>query len=377
MEANQKGFKDKVTRMLVNRFLVGGCIASLLGLATANGGWESSANNGETYFQSAAEGVELASCTTTSGCEDVCDPSCDATGCDNAGCDGFGLCGNHCSGGLLGLGVLPNIIGSIKPSEHEFCDFVSPMTNPVYFEDPRQLTEARAIFIDHKIPALLGAPLGSIQVYALQARARLSKNWSLIATKDGFIDSQSSLLQDGWGDISAGLKYSLYRNAQTGRLLSAGARFEVPTGSRQALQARGDGVLDLFLTGGTRIGNGVHLLSATGFILPMDSQAENQLFYWSNHIDKRIGGSSFYAFSELNWYNYMKSGNNFPLPVEGGDLINLGSVGVAGNNIVTNAYGLKYKPTRNLEAGVAWEFPLTERRGILDNRLTADLILRY
>jgi hypothetical protein len=73
----------------------------------------------------------------------------------------------------------------------------------------------------------------------------------------------------------------------------------------------------------------------------------------------------------------MKSGSNFPLPVEGGDLINLGAPGIAGNNIVTNAYGMKYKPSRNLEAGVAWEFPLTERRGILDNRLTADLIFRY
>lgn len=59
------------------------------------------------------------------------------------------------------------------------------------------------------------------------------------------------------------------------------------------------------------------------------------------------------------------------------DLFNLGSPGVEGNNIVTNAYGLKYKPNRNLESGVAWEFPLTERRGVLDNRLTVDLILRY
>ncbi len=358
--------------MLVNRFLVSGCIASLLGLATANGGWENSADTGESYFESVSSGVELASCTTTPSCVDDCDQSC-----NGSGCEGFGLCQKNRCGGLLGLGVLPNIIGSIKPSEHEFCDFVSPMTNPVYFEDPRQLTEARAIFINHKIPALLGAPLGSIQVYAMQARVRLSQNLSLIATKDGFIDSNSTLLQDGWGDISAGLKYSLYRNSQTGRLLSAGARFEVPTGSRQALQGNGDGVLDLFLTGGMRIGNGAHVLSATGFVLPMDSQAENQIFYWSNHVDKRIGGSNFYAFSELNWYNYMKSGSNFPLPVEGGDLINLGAPGIAGNNIVTNAYGLKYKPTRNLEAGVAWEFPLTERRGILDNRLTADLILRY
>ncbi len=173
------------------------------------------------------------------------------------------------------------------------------------------------------------------------------------------------------------MKYSLYRDAQAGRLLSVGGRFEGPYGMRRALQGNGDGVLDVFATGGTRIGDSGHLLSAAGFILPMDSQAENQMFYWSNHLDKRIRETNVYAFSELNWYNYMKSGSAFPLPLHGGDLFDLGSVGVAGNNLVTNAYGLKYKPSKNIESGVAFEFPLTERRGLLDNRLTVDLIVRY
>jgi hypothetical protein len=50
---------------------------------------------------------------------------------------------------------------------------------------------------------------------------------------------------------------------------------------------------------------------------------------------------------------------------------------VAGTNIVTGAFGLKYKPSQNVEIGVCWEVPLTVRRDILDNRITADLILRY
>ncbi|MCA9187125.1 MAG: hypothetical protein R3E01_09535 [Pirellulaceae bacterium] len=74
----------------------------------------------------------------------------------------------------------------------------------------------------------------------------------------------------------------------------------------------------------------------------------------------------------------MSSGKVFTLaPIEGGDLFNLGTVGVAGNDIVTGAFGMKYKPGNHMELGVAWELPLTERRDVLDNRLTVDMILRY
>lgn len=250
------------------------------------------------------------------------------------------------------------------------------MTNPVYFEDPRQLTEARAIFIDHKLPVLLGAPAGDIRLFALQVRARLTDRLSLIAVKDGYVDSSSPLIQNGWADIGAGLKYSLYRDACAGRLLSGGVRFETYSGRRRTLQGNGDGVFDVFLSGATRIGSQGHYMTSSGFILPVDSQAENQMFYWSNHLDRRIR-NRLYAFTELNWFNYMKDGSAFPAAIEGGDLFNFGSPGVKGNNLVTNAVGLKFKPRSNIETGVAFEYPLTERRGVLANRLTADMIVRF
>jgi hypothetical protein len=291
---------------------------------------------------------------------------CDSASCDSASsCDGLGACNKS----LFGRGL-------ILRSEGCYDDFISPMTNPVYFEDPRQLTELRAIFINHKLPLLLGNPAGEIRLYALQARVRLTENLSLIAVKDGYIDSSSPLIASGWADIGAGLKYSLYRDPTLGRLLSVGARFETTAGRSESLQGNGDGVFDIFMSGGTRLGSQAHYLTSSGFILPVDSQAENQMFYWSHHVDRRLG-DKLYAFGELNWYNYMKNGSAFPAAVEGGDLFNLGSQGVQGNNLVTNAWGVKLKPNRNIESGVAFEFPLTERRGVLDNRLTADLILRF
>lgn len=300
---------------------------------------------------------------------------CDAMGCDAMGCDamggGIGV-RDGCDTGLLGLGL-------IKRSEGGFDDFISPMTNPLYFEDPRQLTEVRGIFINQKLPYFnaINTAGGRAQVYAAQIRVRLTENLSLIAVKDGYVVSQSPIVDDGWGDLGAGLKYSLYRDGSAGRMVSIGGRFEAPTGEGRALQGNGDGVFDFFLSGGSRIGASAHWLSGSGFVFPADSSAENQMWYWSNHLDKRLGESRVYAFTELNWFHYLKSGTAFPLPIEGGDYFNLGSTGVAGHNIVTNAYGLKYKPGRNLETGVAWEFPLTDRRGVMDNRLTADLIWRY
>ena len=104
---------------------------------------------------------------------------------------------------------------------------------------------------------------------------------------------------------------------------------------------------------------------------------ENQSWYWSHHLDKEIGNSGIYLLGELTWYRWLSETDAFPVAVEGLDLFNLGSVGVKNNDIVTGALGFKVKPSGNTEIGLAWETFLTDRRDILQNRLTVDLILRY
>jgi hypothetical protein len=273
----------------------------------------------------------------------------------------------------LGNGIFGR--GLIKKSDHAFDDFISPMTNPIFFEDPRALTEARPIFIQHKVPLAAGG--GDVQVYAVQLRARLSENVSLIATKDGYIKSTNPLVQDGWADLSLGLKFNLIRDVAQQRLLSGGFTFEVPTGEADPLQGNGDGELNLFLTGGRQIGCNAHWLMATGLRQPMNTTDESTSIYVSNHLDYRIR-RGVYLLTELNWFHWTKSGQDGPIPgIEGLDLINLGSPGVTGNDIVTGAAGVKFKPGSHSEIGVAFEFPMTERRDIIDNRLTVDCIFRY
>jgi hypothetical protein len=284
-------------------------------------------------------------------------------GCDS-GCDGLGLGG----AGLLGFGI-------IKPSDRSFDDFISPMSNPVFFEDPRNLTEVRFIFLHHTLPPVLGG--NSVQVYAAQLRARLTERLSLIVTKDGLIYSQSPLIEPGFADVAAGLKYNLYRDAEAGRLLSVGAVYEIPMGSNRSLQGNGDGEFNFFVTSGMRLGERGHWVSASGLRAPVDTRAENRVSYWSNHFDYRLANRALYAFTEFNWFHWLSSGDAFPASIEGGDIFNLGSVNVTGNDIITQAVGMKAKPWSNVEAGVAYEFPLTERRGVLQDRLIVDLIFRY
>lgn len=286
-------------------------------------------------------------------------------------------CRTACCGdcGWEGGCVVPELLlGCFCPTPCGFDDWISPMTNPVFFEDPRTLTELRGIFIQHKIPQTAGG--GDVQLYALQIRAALSDRLSLIATKDGYIVSQNPLIQDGWADVALGLKYNLLKDYCTETLISTGFTYEMPVGTPRALQGNGDGEFHLFVTGGTEICCDWHYLSAFGLRLPVDDQAEESSLYWSNHVDYHFG-HGFYALTEFNWFHWTESGAGGINGVSGGDLFNLGSTGVAGNDIVTGAIGVKYKPNRLTEIGVAWENPLTERRDVLENRLTVDLILRY
>lgn len=296
---------------------------------------------------------------------------------DGAACgSGCGsCCGSRCDGCCSGGCCKPRLFGLFAPSDG-FVDFISPMTNPVYFESPRTLTEARFIYIRHQVP--IGAGGGTINLFALQLRAALSDRLSIIATKDGYLTSSNALISDGWANINAGLKYNLFADYERGALLSAAATYQMPTGSSRAFQANGDGIFTMLLTGGLSSPSQLaHWISTSGFILPSNFTENSQLWYWSNHFDRRLGERPIYFLTEFNWYHYMGSGQGGIPGVEGGDLFNFGSSGVAGQDIVTGALGLKYKRTDNFEAGVCWEGPLTKRRDVIDNRLTVDFIFRY
>jgi len=142
--------------------------------------------------------------------------------------------------------------GLIKPSDRAF-NFTSPMSNPLFFEDPRTLTEARLVYVNHNIPN--SNPLfqgGNVQYWALQVRAALTERLSIVANKDGYIDlrGDNPAFNDGEGfaDVAVGLKMNLIRSPETQFLLSGGVIYEADLGAHQVFQGRGDGEFHIFLT---------------------------------------------------------------------------------------------------------------------------------
>lgn len=264
------------------------------------------------------------------------------------------------------------------PSDRCFDDFVMPVSNPVWSIDPRSLTYVRGIFINQMIDAqtpVLGA--GDLQVYALQLGIALNERLSIIAVKDGYNTLQTRGIGNasGWSDIGLGLKYVLVRDVENQFLLSGGLIYEATNGSLRVFQGNGDGVWTPYLSLGKQVGCG-HVIASLGYHAPGNSHEESQSFYYSVHYDHPMT-NKLSAVAELNGIVYTKSGQALPLNIEGGDWINLGSASVAGNNVITTAFGANYRFNRCLSMAGVWEFPITSRKDLLDSRTTVTLTLQF
>ena len=95
------------------------------------------------------------------------------------------------------------------------------------------------------------------------------------------------------------------------------------------------------------------------------------------HLDVRLT-EQIYVLTEVAWWHWTDDADaGAPLGVGGQDLFNLPANNVDGNDLVTQNVGLKVKPRRNVEAGVAYEFPLTGFQDVIDDRFQAEVIFRY
>ncbi len=265
-------------------------------------------------------------------------------------------------------------------SDHAFPGFVGPISNPYLSKDPRSLTELRFVFLNDEIPTGQALHGGNFEVVALQARVALTDRLTFLADQSGYtwIHPGNAAEEDGFLNVAAGLKYLLIRDVATQFLLSVGAQFEPQTGEGRVYQNQGDGVLSAWVTAGKQFADRWHLLSTSGYQFPIDPSQNSSFFYTSVHLDRRFF-SWLYPLAELNWFHYDKGGDRGLPPDfgEGDGLFNLGTTGVAGNDLVTAAVGLKAAIGCHLETGAVFEFPLTGRKDLIDNRVTFEVIVRY
>ncbi len=252
---------------------------------------------------------------------------------------------------------------------------IDPVSAPTTFETPLIHTSLNALTLRQQLPNDSIFEGGDFQVYALQARLALSERFALIATKDGYIDldPDAGADEDGLADIAAGFKYALVDDPENGVLVTPGLILELPSGDKEVFQGNGDGVLRPFVSAGWDRDE-FNFLGAVGYNHPLDDNEESASIDYHLHVDYEAT-SQLYPLAEINGISYVSDGNALPVNFEGGDLINLGAGNVSGNTVITGAVGTRFKANDRVLFGLTYEWPLTSREDLFDDRVTLDLLL--
>jgi hypothetical protein len=264
---------------------------------------------------------------------------------------------------------------SVVSAESRLDGMISPVTNPVQFEDPRSQTTVRTLFMYHKIPSDFITGSGDIQLWAAQVRLALTDRLSFLATKDGYIQINSDQVLDdseGAANLAGGLQYSFYKDDERGRIATAGLRYEWQTGDPAVFQGTGDGSIAPHLSGAIALGD-FNVMGYTDLRLGLNDE-DSDFWDLSLHADYKI--SNFYPSLELNLVHVVDAGNRLPLAGEGFDLVNFGSGDSEGSTVVTLGVGGRYRATEWLDVGASYEFPVTDREDVFAWRLTVDAIFK-
>jgi len=277
--------------------------------------------------------------------------------------------------------------------------FTMPVTMPYLFEEPFNTSNVSVHVVHHVFPDDSIVDNGHLTALAVQARVALTDRLGFIATKDGFVWFRpgNRLLRDqqGFFDIAAGFKYVLIDRPEDGFILSPTLRFDVPTGSSDVFSGNGDGVVIPGVSWAWGYGH-FHVVSDVGGRIPFDGDKESTSFFYNLHLDYGVH-PHFVPFVEVNGTHWTSSGDG-TLPVrtrigtltlgaaqtalaagrnEGNDVVNLGSQEVAGNDIVTLALGARFPITKHVHTAFSYEFPVTTREDLMQQRGSVNLTYEF
>jgi hypothetical protein len=277
-------------------------------------------------------------------------------------------------------------------------DLRRPITNPTLFDLAVPSTNIRPIFAYHALPDFVSTiagdlPVGGdVQVYALQFEYALNDRLSIVATKDGYVDFNPDATlssESGFANLGGGLKYAFLLDPAAGHALSGSMTFEFPTGNSDVFQGAGDGAVNLILSGVKTIDQW-QLAGGAGVTIPFSDQQATSSFV-SAHASYEVT-PWFIPLVELNWFSVLDAGDGRRafnsqagglVPViaefEGFDFFNIGAGNAEENrHLVTAAVGFRSQITEAIQAGIAYEIPLTsEENSVIESRLTLDFVWRF
>jgi cbb3-type cytochrome oxidase maturation protein len=271
---------------------------------------------------------------------------------------------------------------------------ISPVANPIYFEDANITSEVRPIYMYHFLPDTFdfyggSVPLGGkVQVMAVQARYAVNDRLAIIATKDGYVQFQPDHTLNskyGWADIAAGLKYAVVKDEDNQLIVTPGLTVTVPIGSTDVWQGHGAGSENIFVSAekgfSQKYFDRLHVLANVGFVIPNDFDQNTAQVHYSLQLDYRVH-QYFTPFFAVNGYTMLSEGKQkllgvVPLDTEGMDLINFGSSQCSGATQIAVGGGFRSRIVKNVDLGVAYEAGVVDNVGIFDSRVTVDLIWRF
>lgn len=278
---------------------------------------------------------------------------------------------------------------------------ISPVSNPIFFEDPRIQTGARLLFIYNRVGDDFGLDLpgghlnlggADIYAYGAQLRYAITPRLAIIATNDVGISFRPDKPipgtafsnADGYSDLDVGFKYAVIDDRAHQFLLTPILTFAIPTGGRDVFQGDNSGIFDVAVSAEKGFNN-FHLIGNIGARIPVETDRNSTELHYSLHADYFVN-KYFIPLIEANGWTVLDSppGNKGPLGAfdtalntEGADLINFGASNREGFTRVALGGGFRSKICKYVDFGVIYEHTLSSPMGAFEQRVTTDLIFHF
>ncbi|HEV2096861.1 MAG TPA: hypothetical protein VGQ82_10200 [Chthoniobacterales bacterium] len=295
--------------------------------------------------------------------------------------------------------------GKSPPLEQASVDWrefaISPVSNPIFFEDPRIETGVRLIYLYNRVSDDLSLNLGGtnvnlggadIHAYGAQIRYAITPRLAFIATNDvGIyfepdrpIPGTAFQRQTGYSDLDVGFKYALIDDPAHQFLLTPILTYAIPTGARRVFQGDNSGIFDVAVSSEKGFDK-FHLIGNIGVRIPVDTDRNSTELHYSLHADYYVN-RFFIPLVEFNGWTVLDSprGNKGPLGgfgtalnTEGADLINFGASNLEGNTQAAFGVGFRSKFCKYVDFGVVYEHTVTSPEGAFEQRVTTDLIFHF
>jgi hypothetical protein len=180
--------------------------------------------------------------------------------------------------------------------------------------------------------------------------------------------------REGWLNLGGFAQYTVIANVEKQFLVTAGLRWEAPSGATQLFQGGANPVyLTPYVTLGKEFGCW-HVLATTGFEFPAgEGQATTETWYANFHIDRKIG--RLYPLVEFNC-SFPTRTVDLNLPARH-DVFNLGTF-TSSSTFVELAAGANFVVVPGkLEFGAVYTRPIASQDNFTFNGLLVKMVFRY